>query len=224
MPDDPNVTAEPAPTTTNPPQPNEPAARAPDGTLRNLATPPPVSTEPPKVEPPKAPESYSFTAPEGGELNQAMIDKATPIFKELGLAQEPAQKLVDLFNAYSKDQSDLAIKAVNEMRANWREQVNRDPVMSGRLEQVTADVGRLKDSIFGTDKASREVFDAAMTITGAGDHPAIVKAWWKAAQMVNEGTHVSGSGPSALGQRAPGTNARPSMAQAMYPNLPSSTQ
>jgi len=226
MPDDPNVTPTPAPT---PPLPNDPAARTTDGTLKDTQAPPSstdpsASPEPPKpAEPPKAPDSYTFTAPEGSELNQAMVDKATPIFKELGLPQEPAQKLVNLFNEYAKDQSDLAVKAVNEMRANWRSEVNKDPAMSGKLEQVTADIGRLKDSLFGTDKAGRDAFGAAMDLTGAGDHPAIIKAWWKAAQMVNEGQHVSGGGPSTHGQAAPGANIRPTAAQALYPNLPSAS-
>src|SRR5271166_6837854 len=159
MPDDPNVT--PAPT---PPLPNDPAARTTDGTLKDTQAPPSstepsASPEPPKpTEPPKAPDSYTFTAPEGGELNQTMVDKATPIFKELGLPQDRAQQLVNLFNEYAKDQSDLAVKAVNEMRANWRTEVNKDPAMSGKLEQVTADIGRLKDTLFGTDKAGRDAF------------------------------------------------------------------
>jgi hypothetical protein len=40
-----------------------------------------------------------------------------------------------------------------------------------------------------------------MNLTGAGDHPAFVKAFNKLAAFVTEGSHVTGKGPSDLGQK-----------------------
>ena len=115
---------------------------------------------------------------------------------------------------------------MDDLRAEWREGISKDPTMSGKLETIKTDIGRMKDAIFATTKDNpngakdREAFEAAMNLTGAGDHPAIVKAWWRASEAFREGQHVSGSGPSAHGQLAPGESARPSPAAAMYPNLP----
>jgi len=58
-----------------------------------------------------------------------------------------------------------------------------------------------------------------MDSTGAGDNPAFIKAFYKLAQRVTEGSYVQGRGPAEV--TAPGGR-RPSPAQAMYPNLPSS--
>ena len=44
-----------------------------------------------------APEKYEdFKLPEGMEVNTDLLDKATPVFKELNLTQDQAQKMVDL--------------------------------------------------------------------------------------------------------------------------------
>ncbi len=50
-----------------------------------------------KDAPTGAPEKYELKAPEGMVLDEALIAKAEPIFKELGLTNEGAQKLADLY-------------------------------------------------------------------------------------------------------------------------------
>lgn len=47
--------------------------------------------------PAEVPEAYEFTMPEGMELDQALLDKATPTFKELGLSNDQAAKLVAIY-------------------------------------------------------------------------------------------------------------------------------
>lgn len=51
------------------------------------------------------PEAYSFQMPEGVTLDQAAVDRFTPLFKEAGLSQEGAQKLVDAYAALMAEQS-----------------------------------------------------------------------------------------------------------------------
>lgn len=111
---------------------------------------------------------------------------------------------------------------VEDMRADWRQQIERDPQLGGKLEQVKTTIGRMKDALVGPlNSPERKAFDDAMNLTGAGDHPAIVRAWYKAAEAFSEGQHVTGGSPSIHGQSAPGAAVQPTAAQAMYPNLPS---
>jgi hypothetical protein len=112
-----------------------------------------------------------------------------------------------------------------DMRTDWQAKVKADPDMAkaasgGKtgIEAVSVDIARLKAAL---PADLRTEFSEAMNLTGAGDHPAIVKAMWKLAQFVTEGTHVSGKGPSEHGQTRPGTSTKPTPAQALYPNLPS---
>ena len=189
-------------------------------------------TEPPVVDPaqpvkepavPVAPDRYDFKVPEGQKLNDKLLESATPIFKELGLTQEAAQKLVDLYAANSAASAEATTKLVNDMREGWRSDIAKDPDMGPKLDAIKADIGRAKSVIFENDPKGLAAFNEAMDLTGAGDHPAIAKAWWKMAQRVNEGTAVRGGGPSPEGQGNPSAPARPSAAQAMYPTLPSAT-
>lgn len=181
----------------------------------------PVESEPgAKV----VPEKYEFKSPvEGQTYPDALIDKATPIFKELGLDQAQADKLIGVWNDLSQGNADLAVKAVKDMRAVWAGETETALGAKGdALVEKLAPIGAMKDAIFADNKAGREAFESAMDLTGAGDHPAIVMSMLKIATRFAEGKHVSGSGPSPLGQTPTGQPVRKTAAQSMYPNLPSS--
>lgn len=243
------------PTLTPPPLPNDAAARSPtgeilepaqiaaqtppttpqapptnpDGTPAQTSTPNPQEPPKPEAKPEagKAPDTYAaFTAPEGYTLDPKAIEAATPIFKELGLTQDQAQKLVQ----FHSEQMIAAAKAPESdmvaMRNDWQAKAKADPDMAKAvngdkvgLEAVKLDMGRALNAI--GDPALAQEFKAAMDLTGAGDHPAFIKTFWKMAQFITEGKHVAPNQPSPHGQRPPGTTERPSAAASLYPNLPS---
>ena len=61
-------------------------------------------------------------------------------------------------------------------------------------------------------------FRKAMDVTGAGNNPAFIRAFYKLAQKVTEGHIVTNGKPSPLGQTAP--DAAPKSASGtFYPNL-----
>jgi hypothetical protein len=84
----------------------------------------------------KAPEKYEFKVPEGMTLNQAMVDKFTPIAKELNLSQEKAQKLVDMYSGFVKSNADeqaatftkfvedLKAETIKELGANYKQELS----------------------------------------------------------------------------------------------------
>lgn len=223
---------------------NDDAARSPTGEILDQATattptPTPTPTEtqstesgqPPKdptTEAPKpdakttAPDTYTdFTLPEGASLSKEALDAAIPIFKDLGLSQEAAQKLVD----FHAQQMIAAAKAPETTyaatRDEWRKAANADPDMRGKLGpggEISTAIGRALDSL-GDAKLATDFRDA-MNLTGAGDNPAFIKTFWKMAQRFAEGSHVSGASPSPEGQRDPSKPSRPSPAQALYPRNP----
>lgn len=173
----------------------------------------------------KAPEAYTeFKAPEGTTLDPKAIEAATPIFKELGLTQEAAQKLVNLQAAREADVAKAPKATYDALRQTWRSEVTADKDISAYsvdgksgIDAVKVDIGRALATL---DPKLASDFRQAMDLTGAGDNPAFVKAFWRLSQSVVEGRPVSGRGPSPLGQKAPGAKP-PSAAQALYPNLPS---
>src|SRR5260221_14245942 len=109
------------------------------------------------------------------------------------------------------------------MRKGWRDEVIKNRALGdGKVDlkpEVKAVIGRAVDAL--PAEVAKD-FREAMILTGAGDNPAFVKAFYNLASMLGEGTLVKGGGPSPEGQSAP--NAPKSAASVMFPNLPSSAR
>lgn len=175
------------------------------------------------AEPGKVPDKYEFKAPQGRELDAKAIEAATPIFKELGLTTEQAQRLVDLQATRDTESATAAEKLVADTRAEWRDKVAKDPTLGDGKDnlrpEVKANIAKAMESLTPEMKAS---FTEALDMTGAGDNPAIVAAMNAFGKLLSEGTAVRGGGPANTGQTRPGDSIRPSPAQALYPKLPTS--
>jgi|SRR5580693_4494544 hypothetical protein len=180
-----------------------------------------------KEEPPAkgAPEKYEdFKAPEGVKLDPVVIAKALPIFKELGLPQEGAQKLVDMYRELTAEAQAAPYKAYQDTVADWLKQSQDHPDLRGKLApggEVNVRIGKLLDGVPDAKLASD--FREAMDITGVGNHPAFIRMMDHFAKQLTEGTHVAGNGPSRHGQSAPGASTEPGAAAAMWPKLPSAS-
>lgn len=164
------------------------------------------------AKPEGAPEKYeAFTLPEGYEANEPVLIEATGLFKEIGLSQAQAQKLVDFYSKVSADAADAGIKLWQETQTAWREEVKADPVIGGqKLGPVMATIKKAINTI-GDAKLISE-FHEAMNITGAGNNPAFIRAFHSLAQKLVEGGPVSGKPESS--QKPPAT-----AGAALYPNL-----
>lgn len=173
-----------------------------------------------KDEKSAAPEKYeAFKTPDGFKLDDKVLGEATTTFRELGLTQEQGQKLVDFYAKNAVEAAQAPFKTWETMNEKWVADVKADPEIGAKLPEVKATISRALDSL--NNPALVTEFKQAMDLTGAGNHPAFVKAFYKMAQALTEGKHVAGRSPSPHGQTAPGTGLR-TAAQAMYPNNPSS--
>lgn len=165
-----------------------------------------------------APEKYeAFKVPDGFVLDDKVAAEASELFKASGLSQEAAQKMVDFYTAKTQEAFQQPYKAYKDMREGWVKEVKADPEIGGKLDQVKITIGKALDGL--GDPKLAENFKAAMDLTGAGDNPAFIKAFYKMAQALTEGSSVVGRGPSAGGQTAPGQG-RVTAAKALFPNLP----
>lgn len=181
-------------------------------------------TEPPKPNDSKpiVPDAYTFKAPDNYTIDAKLLETVTPIFKELGLTNEQGQKLFDIQVQRELSLAKAPQDAYAATRADWQSKVKSDPELTSAvsgdktgIDAVKLDIGRAIATLPADLQAS---FREAMDVTGAGDHPAFVKAMYKFSQSIGEGRPVSGAGPSPAGQKAPGAKP-PSAAAAMYPNL-----
>jgi hypothetical protein len=164
------------------------------------------------------PAKYEFKLPEGAQLDEKAVEEASAIFKDLGLNNKGAQRLVDFYTAKMAEIAEAPQKAWTDTQKEWQAQIKNDKELGGKLPEVRSTVARAIDSL--GDPALAKEFRLAMDVTGAGNHPAFIKTFYKLAQTMTEGKHVSGTAPSKFGQAAPGSTERPSTARALYPNNP----
>ena len=223
-------------TTTQTEQQTEPLgnaeeARNADGSLKNTQEQPQQTQTEDKTQEKTedkaqqgAPEKYAdFKAPDGYELNSELVEKAVPIFKELGLSQDAAQKLVDFYADAATKAEEAPYEAYEAMRETWRKEVIADKDIGNGTDDLKPEVkATIAKAIDALPPTEAEAFRKAMSETGAGDNPAIVKAFYNFAKKLGEGTLVTGTGPSPGGQNRQGQPQ--SAAQALYPNLPSSSR
>lgn len=143
-----------------------------------------------KEKKPAAPEKYEFSAPEGQELDANALAVFEPIAKELGLSQEQAQKLVDIYPQIQQQQAEAWSKQV----ADWGEQVKADKEIGG--DKFNASVGAAQRALdqFGNTEL-REYLNAS----GLGNHPALVRFCAKVGKAMAEDTFVV---PNQGGQRS----------------------
>jgi hypothetical protein len=222
------VTQSSSQTTTTPDPAQSTTTPTPNATPPSDPTKSADSTQPPPAKADAGttvPEKYEFKAPDNYTIDPAAIAAATPIFKELGLTQDQAQKLMDIQIAREIALAKAPDEAVRTMRNGWRGETEAHAEIKATVDKNSGKTGMdaVKVNIARTLSVLpvdlQVEFKDAMNLTGAGDHPAFVRAFNKLAAFVTEGSHVTGKGPSELGQVKPGTGSKPDAAAAMYPTL-----
>lgn len=162
------------------------------------------------------PEKYDdFKLPDGFALAEESLAEATTLFKELGLSQERAQKLVDFHVKSTQEAFDAPFNLWKETQETWKNEIKSDPKLGHRLAEVKTNFARMLDGL-GDQKLAQE-FREAMDYTGAGNNPAFIRFIDTISQRLTEGGHVSGVKPAPV--RAPGEAAAGPSAHALYPNL-----
>jgi hypothetical protein len=181
--------------------PTNDAGAANENTESNTpVTPEAAHTPEAKVETPEVPESYDLQMPEGVELDKAAADEFTVIAKELKLDQASAQKLADV----AAKQAQRQAEAHKKMVESWVESVKTDKDIGGDNLEQNLGIARKALEDFGTPEL-RDVLNA----TGFGNHPEIIKAFYKAGKAIGEDGFVKGS--------AKGPDTDP--AKRMFPNM-----
>ena len=161
-------------------------------------------SQPSAEKPPEEANGYeAFVLPDGAPMDQAALDAFVPLAREMNLNQEQAQKLVDLYARQVSGASSAAIEQWRSIEKGWIDEVRADPVIGGgRLDENLALAARAVDAFGGNE------LRAALDMTRAGSHPAIVRAFAQIGRMIAEDGFVRGH--RAGGERSP--------AEILYPS------
>lgn len=175
----------------------DPAAVDPAKTAVDPAKEP--AKEPEKAaEKPVVPEKYEdFKVPEGYTLDPAAVAEVAPLFKELGLSQEKAQKLIDAQTKINQKAAEDATKAWNDLRAGWVSEAKADKEIGGdKFDQNVALAKKAMEKL-GTPKLAE-----ALNQTGMGDHPELIRFMVKLGGLVADDKLHFGSASGATPKTA----------------------
>lgn len=138
---------------------------------------------------PVVPEAYVLKAPDGAELDPAAVTLATPVFKELNLTNEQAQKVTDLYAgqilpavAQQVQGQTLELLGLQDI-GQWTAQTKADPEIGGaKLEENLAMAAKARDQ-FSTPELR-----TLLETSRLGNHPEWVRLMAKVGRAISEGS------------------------------------
>jgi hypothetical protein len=160
---------------------------------------------------PVVPESYELVAPDGVTLDAASVEAATPVFKELGLTNEQANKLVPIATQMAQRIQDQAnqqiISQVAADRKAWLDTAKADPELGGSKWNETVTIAASALDKLGFPKGAP--FRVLLDESGLGNHPEMIRAFSKMGRAMGESGFVR-EGQSTAAEQHP--------ARLLYPN------
>ena len=128
------------------------------------------------------PETYAdFELPEGMQLDATTLESATPMFKELGLTQDQAQKVVSFYADQVKAGEQKQIDAFNQLTDDWRSQSMNDKEFGGDHFEESVGIARQALDKFGTPELK-----TLLSEHGVGNHPEVIRMMIKVGKLTQE--------------------------------------
>jgi hypothetical protein len=197
---DPAPAADPAPAPPAPPSPpadpaqpivdDPPPQAAADPDILGGAGDDPKPGDPPAADPaPVIPEAYELTPPEGFEkLDDETVQLATPVFKDLGLSNEQANKLMPVAGKFAQriqqQHNQAILDEVTAQRTAWAKEAQEDAEIGGAKFDETKHLAAKGLDALGYPKGSP--FRSFLTDSGLSNHPEMIRAMRKIGELVGE--------------------------------------
>lgn len=132
----------------------------------------------------EVPEKYEFKLPEGFVADETATTEASGLFRELGLSQDQAQKLVDSYAGMLQKQQSATQAALIEQRKAWQEELKKSPAFAEDV--VFARKGLAKLAQTPEEKA-------LFQNTWMSDNPHIFRMFARAGRLLGEDNVGSGN-------------------------------
>lgn len=147
---------------------------------------------------PAVPEKYELTAPEGMTFDDEAFAAADPVFRELGLSNDAAQKLMPVAGEFAQRVSTAAVaraQAEQEtqfaaQKASWAEEAKADPEIGGVKWDETVTLSARALDMLGYPVGSP--FRQLLTESGLGNHPEMIRAMRRIGERVSDDTFERG--------------------------------
>jgi hypothetical protein len=121
-------------------------------------------------------------------LDAEAVQAAEPVFRELNLTNEQAQKLMPVAKDFAERTQQATLAQIIEAGANqkkdWLDAFKADPEIGGAKADETTHLAAKGLDALGFPEGS--AFRKALTETGFGNHPDMIRAFRKVGEMVGE--------------------------------------
>ncbi len=113
---------------------------------------------------------YDIKLEDGIELDQALLERASPVMKELGLTNAQASKLAGVIAEQRKIEYDALSERQQKITSDWQQEIRTDKDFGG--ENLTASLNNANRVIatFGDDALKRDLVEI-----GIGNHPGLFR-------------------------------------------------
>lgn len=151
-----------------------------------------------------APEAYAaFTLPEGYTMPDSRFEEVTAFAKANDWDQSKTQEAVDLYVKMQQEGEKVAHDTVTKQIEDWTKAIKEDAELGGADFDKKAGIAASAVDKFGSDELKQALSD-----TGMGSHPELVRMMYKVGLLLQEDTTPHG---------APKGNPPASHAEVLYP-------
>ena len=142
----------------------------------------PGDTDKPDEPSKDVPEAYEkFSLPEGFEYDEGKAKEFGALARELGLPQDKAQRLVDMYVGNLQQGLSAQIEAVAARNKGWQEAARNDKEFGG------ADFERnLAVANEGLRRLGTPELISYLEESGLGNHPEVIRLCWRAGRLAGE--------------------------------------
>lgn len=148
--------------------------------------------------PEPAPTYGDFKLPEGASVDDDSLKAASALFADSGLSQEQAQKFIDLAVSREQVAARKGVQAFVDLQTKWVSEIKADPDIGGDKFQAT-----IASAARAIDRLAIPGLREALDLTGAGNNPAVVKAFARIGQMISEDRFRPGNGAPSATTKSP---------------------
>lgn len=151
----------------------------------------------------KAPDKYTLEAPEGTQLDPALVPTFEKLARDMDLSQDQAQ-------AFIKEMVPEMVKAqaaaLETLKTQWSVDSRSDKEFGGEKLGENLAVAKKALETFGTPELNQ-----LLETSGLGNHPEIIRAFYRAGKQITSGSFVQGN-------QAPKSQAN-NAASKLYPDM-----
>lgn len=178
----------------NPEAAPAPAAAAVEAKPGDKPADPPAADPKPDDKPadPPKPEELKLELPKDSKLAQADVDKIASFAKEQGLSPDAAKALLARESAEAAGRQQAAVEQMKAQSDAWKQEILADPEMGGDNAAKAADFAHSFAKKYWSESFLNE-----LEKTGLGNHPELMRGFYRAGKAMSPDTFKGGGLPPA---------------------------